>query len=52
MKYKIIIKTIELVEMDAENAGAALEKLKSQMDPRILGGPVTFEIIEVPEETT
>jgi hypothetical protein len=50
MKYKIVVKTIDIVEIDADGADAAIEKLKSQMDPRIVAGPITFEIIEVPKE--
>ena len=52
MKYKIAIKTIDVIEIDAETAEAAIEKLKSQMDPRIVGGPTTFEIVEEPEEVS
>ena len=52
MKYKIVVKTIDVVEIDAETADAAVEKFKSQTNPRVLGGPVSFEVIEANEETT
>lgn len=52
MKYKIIVKTIGVVEIDAETADAAVEKLKSQTNPRVLGEPVSFEVIEENEEMT
>ena len=52
MKYKVIVKTIDIVEVDADGADAAIEKLKSQMDPRIAAGPITFEIVEEPKEDT
>ena len=52
MKYKIVVKTIDIVEIDADSADAAIEKLKSQMDQRIAAGPIAFEIIEEPKEDT
>lgn len=52
MKYKIIVKTIDIVEIEADGADAAIEKLKSQMEPRIVASPITFEVIEEPKEDT
>ena len=50
MKYKVVVKTIDIVEIEADCANAAIEKLKSQIEPRVAAGPITFEIIEEPEE--
>ena len=50
MKYKVLIKTIEIIDAEADNEAAALEQVKNKLNPRILGEPITFEIFEVPEE--
>ena len=50
MQYKVVVKTIDIVEIDADSADVAIEKVKSQMDPRIAAGPTTFEIIEDAQE--
>ena len=46
MKYKIAVKTIGIVEIEAETAEAAVENFLKAVDPRTLGGPLTYEIIE------
>jgi hypothetical protein len=35
MKYTIAIETMQIIETEAENAEAAIEVVKSQMDPRV-----------------
>ena len=45
MKYLVAIETMQLVEIEAENAEAAIESVKSQLDPRVAAA-AAFQIIQ------
>lgn len=45
MKYTVAIETIQIVETEAENAEAAIEAVKSKMDPRIAAA-AAFQIVQ------
>lgn len=45
MKYTIAIETMQFVEMEAETAEAAIEKVKSQMDPRVAAA-AAFQVVQ------
>jgi hypothetical protein len=46
MKYKIILKQIDILEVDAPNEEAAIKAVRDRLDPRSLAE------IQVAEETT
>ena len=45
MKYLVAIETIQIVETDAENEEAAIESVKSQLDPRVAVA-AAFQIVQ------
>ena len=45
MKYTIAIETMQFVETDAETAEEAIEKVKSQMDPRVAAA-AAFQVVQ------
>lgn len=45
MKYLVAVETMQLVETEAENAEAAIEAVKSQLDPRV-AAVAAFQIIQ------
>ena len=45
MKYLVAVETIQLVETEAENAEAAIEAVKSQLDPRVAAA-AAFQIVQ------
>lgn len=45
MKYTVAIETMQIVETEAENAEAAIEAVKSKMDPRIAAA-AAFQIVQ------
>ena len=45
MKYTIAIETMQFVEMEAETAEAAIEKVKSQIDPRVAAA-AAFQVVQ------
>ena len=45
MKYLVAIETMQLVEIEAENAEVAIESVKSQLDPRVAAA-AAFQIIQ------
>ena len=45
MKYTVAIETIQFVETEAENAEAAIETVKSKMDPRVAAA-AAFQIVQ------
>ena len=45
MKYLVAVETMQLVETDAENAEAAIESVKSQLDPRVAAA-AAFQIVQ------
>ena len=49
-EFKIIVEITDCITIQAETAEAALDQVKKQIDPRILGGPVKFCILEVEPE--
>lgn len=49
-EFKIILKTVETISIQAESAEAALDQVKKQLDPRVLGGPIEINIVEEIEQ--
>ena len=45
MKYLVAIETMQFVETEAENAEAAIESVKSQLDPRVAAA-AAFQIVQ------
>lgn len=45
MKYLVAVETMQFVETDAENAEAAIESVKSQLDPRVAAA-AAFQIVQ------
>ena len=45
MKYLVAVETMQLVETDAENEEAAIESVKSQLDPRVAAA-AAFQIVQ------
>ena len=45
MKYLVAVETMQFVETDAENAEAAIEAVKSQLDPRVAAA-AAFQIVQ------
>ena len=45
MKYLVAVETMQLVETEAENAEAAIEAVKSQLDPRVAAA-AAFQIVQ------
>ena len=45
-EFKVAIKTLECVTVQAEDAGAALELVKKNIDPRVLGGYTEVYVLE------
>ena len=45
MKYLVAVETMQLVETEAENAEAAIESVKSQLDPRVAAA-AAFQIVQ------
>ena len=48
MKYLVAVETMQIIETDAENAEAAIESVKSQLDPRV----ATAAAIQIVQELT
>ena len=44
MKFTIAVQTEQFIEMEAETAEAAIEKVKSQMDPRVAAA-AAFQVV-------
>lgn len=49
-EFKVIMEITDYATIQAETAEAALDQVKKQMDPRILGGPVKFQVLEIEPE--
>ena len=45
MKYLVAVETMQIIETDAENAEAAIESVKSQLDPRVATA-AAFQIVQ------
>ena len=45
MKYLVAVETMQLVETEAENAEAAIEAVKSQLDSRVAAA-AAFQIVQ------
>lgn len=45
MKYTVAIKTTQYVEVESETAEAAIESVKSQLDPRVAAA-AAFQIVQ------
>ena len=45
-EFKVAIKTLECITVQAETAEAALDLVKKNIDPRILGGQTEIEVLE------
>lgn len=45
MKYTVAIETMQIVEVDAETAEAAIEAVKTQLDARVAAA-ATFQIVQ------
>ena len=45
MKYLVAVETMQLVETEAENAEAAVEAVKNQLNPRIAAA-AAFQIVQ------
>ena len=45
-EFKVAIKTLECVTVQAENAEVALDQVKKNIDPRVLGGQIEIEVLE------
>ena len=45
MKYMIAIETTQYVEVESETAEAAIESVKSQLDPRVAAA-AAFQIVQ------
>ncbi len=45
MKYTIAVQTEQLIEVDAETAEAAIEAVKSKLDPRVAAA-ARYEIVQ------
>ena len=45
MKYLVAVETMQLVETEAENAEAAIEAVKNQLDPRVAAA-AAFQIVQ------
>ena len=44
MKYAVAIETIQIIEVDAETEEEAIEKVKSQLEPRVAAA-AAFDIV-------
>ena len=51
-EFKVIIQTTDCLTVNAESAEEAWEQVKKGIDPRILGGPLTVQIVPVDPEAT
>lgn len=49
-EFKIIIQTIDCLTVNAESEEEAWEQVKKGIDPRVLGGPITVQIVPVDPE--
>lgn len=49
-EFKVIIETIDCISVQAESAEAALDQIRQQTNPRMLGGPIRFQVLEVEPE--
>ena len=45
MKYLVAVETMQIIETDAENAEAAIESVKSQLDPRVVAA-AAFQVVQ------
>ena len=45
MKYLVAIETIQMVEIESETAEAAIESVKSQLDPRVAAA-AAFQVVQ------
>ena len=45
MKYMVAIETTQYVEVESETAEAAIEKVKSQLDPRVAAA-AAFQVVQ------
>lgn len=45
MKYLVAVETMQLVETEAENAEAAIESVKNQLDPRVAAASA-FQVVQ------
>lgn len=45
MKYTVAVETMQLIEIDAETAEAAIEAVKSKLDPRVAAA-AAFQVVQ------
>lgn len=45
MKYMVAVETTQYVEVESETAEAAIESVKSQLDPRVAAA-ATFQVVQ------
>ena len=50
-EFKVIIQITDSVTINAESAEVAWEQVKSKLDLRVLGGPLTVQVLSVEDET-
>ena len=50
-EFKIAIETLECITIYAETAEAALEQVKKNIDPRVLGGHTKITVLEEEPKT-
>jgi hypothetical protein len=49
-EFKVMVRTLEVITVQAESAEAALDQAKKGIDPRVLGGPTEIEVLETESE--
>lgn len=49
-EFKIMVRTLEVITVQAKNAEAAIDQVKKGIDPRILGGPTEIVVLETESE--
>lgn len=50
-EFKVIIQITDTITINADSAESAWEQVKKTLDLRILGGPLTVQIIPIEEST-
>ena len=50
-EFKVIIQITDTITINADSAENAWEQVKKTLDPRILGGPLTVQVIPIEEST-
>ena len=48
-EFKVIVQITDSITINAESAEKAWEQVKNTLDPRILGGPLTVQVLPVEE---